>query len=81
MLQFFGPPADAAHWIDGGVVARLGADVPVSRFPALPHAMLTMRVARAPARPAMAGTLCGPKISVFITSENPRMALSGVRSS
>lgn len=70
MLQFFGPPADAAHWIDGGVVARLGADVPVSRFPALPHAMLTMRVARAPARPAMAGTLCGP-VSFHTLSTEP----------
>jgi len=60
MLQVFRPPSDAAHWIDAAVVIRLGAGVCESRFPALPHAMLTMRVAHAPGRSVAGGVPCGP---------------------
>jgi AraC-like DNA-binding protein len=61
MLQVFRPPADAAHWVEGAVVVRLGAAAGPSRFPAMPHAMLTMRLVHAGAGSAVAvPTLSGP---------------------
>jgi AraC-like DNA-binding protein len=61
MLQVLRPPPDAARWVEGAVVVRLGAAAGPSRFPAMPHAMLTMRLVHADAGSAVAApTLCGP---------------------
>ena len=61
MLQVFRPPPDAAHWVEGAVVVRLGAAAGLSRFPAMPHAMLTMRLVHTGAGSAVAvPTLSGP---------------------
>lgn len=60
MLQVLPAPADLAHWIEGAVIIRLGPAPGVSRFPALPHAMLTMRLAAPAGRPDAAGVLCPP---------------------
>jgi AraC-like DNA-binding protein len=60
MLQVFRPPRDAARWVDGAVIVRLGAAAGPSRFPAMAHAMLTMRQVHAGAGSAAAPTLCGP---------------------
>lgn len=58
MLDFFRPPPDVSHWIEGGVVVRLGPAAGVSCFPAMPHAMLTMRLMRLSGHAASA--LCPP---------------------
>lgn len=50
MLHLVPAPADTAAWLHGGVLVRLGPQVACTRFPALPHAMLTLRL-----RPAAAG--------------------------
>jgi AraC-like DNA-binding protein len=44
MLQVYPPPTDLARWVDAGVVIRLGPAPGVSRFPAMPQAMLTLQV-------------------------------------
>jgi AraC-like DNA-binding protein len=59
-LHVLPAPAELSHWIDGAVIIRLGSAPGISRFPALPHAMLTMRLVR-PARHTEAGAaLCAP---------------------
>jgi AraC-like DNA-binding protein len=60
MLQVFRPPPDAAPWIDGAVVVRLRAGAAASRFPAMPHAMLTMRLVHAADLSGAAQALSGP---------------------
>lgn len=60
MLQVFRPPPDAAPWIDGLVVVRLRADAAASRFPAMPHAMLTMRLVHGADQSVAAKALSGP---------------------
>lgn len=44
MMQVLPPPADLRPWIDGIVSVRAPAQLPCSWFPALPHAMLSVRV-------------------------------------
>lgn len=46
MLHVVPAPVSLSHWIDGAVAVRMGPAPGVSRFPALPHAMLTMRLVR-----------------------------------
>lgn len=46
MLQFYPAPPQWSHWVEGGVVIRMGAGQQVSRFPAMPRAMLTLHLAR-----------------------------------
>jgi AraC-like DNA-binding protein len=60
VLQVFRPPPDAARWVEGAVIVRLGPAAGPSRFPAMPHAMLTMRLVHAGAGSVAAPTLCGP---------------------
>jgi AraC-like DNA-binding protein len=60
MLQVHSAPAALAHWIDGAVIVRLGPGPGVSRFPALPHAMLTMRLARPAGGGEGTWALCPP---------------------
>ena len=60
MLQVYRPPPEAAHWVDGAVVVRLGAAAGASRFPAMPHAMLTVRLLHAADGSATAPMLAGP---------------------
>lgn len=60
MLQVLSAPADLAHWIEAAVVIRLGPAPGESRFPALPHAMLTMRLAKPAGQPAATELLCPP---------------------
>jgi AraC-like DNA-binding protein len=60
MFQLQPPPPDLARWVEGGVAIELGPEAGVSRFPALPHAMLTLRMV-APGGDARRGlTLCPP---------------------
>lgn len=59
MLQVFRPSPDTAAWIDGGVAVRLDAAMGASRFPATPHAMLSLRLALPGTGPA-AGRLLAP---------------------
>lgn len=47
MLQVFRPPEDLAAWLDGGVAVHLDAATGRSRFPAMPHAMLSVRLVSA----------------------------------
>ena len=70
MLQVFRAPADLSPWIDGAVVIRLGPGPGVSRFPALPQAMLTMRLAGAAAGSSHALTLF-PPITFHTLSTEP----------
>ncbi|MBK6789044.1 MAG: AraC family transcriptional regulator [Betaproteobacteria bacterium] len=70
MLQLFRAPADLAPWIDGAVLIRLGPGPGVSRFPALPHAMLTMRLAGPAAGGGLTLTLC-PPITFHTLSTEP----------
>ena len=67
MLQVYRPPPDAAHWVEGAVVVRLAAGAGPSRFPAMPHAMLTMRLAHA--GPTAATALCGPATFHTLSTE------------
>lgn len=60
MLQVLPAPADLAHWIEGAVIIRLGPAHGVSRFPALPHAMLTMRLAVPAGHAGATRVLCPP---------------------
>ena len=60
MLQVFRPPPDAARWIEAAVVIRLGSALGVSHFPAMPHAMLTMRLVSVARHSAARGVLCRP---------------------
>lgn len=46
MLQVFRAPWPLSRWIDGSVLIRMGAGQCVSRFPAMPRAMLVMHLAR-----------------------------------
>ena len=70
MLQVFRPPRDAAHWIDGAVIVRLGSTAGPSHFPAMPHAMLTMRLVH-PATPAMAAPVLQPPLTFHTLSTRP----------
>jgi len=70
MLQAFPAPATLSHWIDGAVIIRLGPAPGVSRFPAMPHAMLTMRLAR-PAWPAEAAWALCPPVTFHTLSTEP----------
>lgn len=47
MLQVFRAPSPLSCWIDGAVLIRMGAGQRVSRFPAMPRAMLVMHLAPA----------------------------------
>lgn len=76
MMQVFRAPADVAHWIEGAVVIRLGS-AGTSHFPALPHAMLTMRLVPLEHRPADAAALCGPITFHTITTEPAVYAHAG----
>ena len=60
MLQVFRPPPEMARWIEGAVVIRLNSFAQPSRFPALPHAMLTMRLVHGAAPSIAAKVLCPP---------------------
>lgn len=44
MLQVFRAQPPLSQWVDGAVLIRMGAGPQVSRFPAMPRAMLTMHV-------------------------------------
>ncbi|NML18664.1 AraC family transcriptional regulator [Azohydromonas caseinilytica] len=44
MLQVIPPPDDLRPWVEGVVTVRTHAGLACSRFPALPHAMLTLRL-------------------------------------
>lgn len=46
MLQVLPVPHPVSQWADGAVLIRLGAGQQVSRFPAMPRAMLVMHLAR-----------------------------------
>lgn len=70
MLQVFRPPPDAAHWIDGAVAVRLSAAQTTSRFPAMPHAMLTLRLLHAADGSPEAQVLAGP-VSFHTLSTRP----------
>lgn len=50
MLQVFRAPPPLSQWVDGAVLIRMGAGPQVSRFPAMPRAMLTMHVLEAEGR-------------------------------
>ncbi|WP_158219946.1 helix-turn-helix domain-containing protein [Ideonella sp. A 288] len=67
MFQVFRAPADLSHWVDGAVVIRLGPTPGVSCFPAVPHAMLTLRLAR----PAGAPWALCPPITFHTLSTEP----------
>lgn len=45
MLQFYRTPPQLSKWVEGAVLIRMGAGQQVSRFPAMPRAMLTMHLA------------------------------------
>jgi hypothetical protein len=60
MLEFVRAGAEVSRWIDGAVIVRLGPGTGVSRFPAMPHAMLTMRLARSASRSKLSAALCPP---------------------
>ena len=60
MLEFVRAGAEVSRWIDGAVIVRLGPGTGVSRFPAMPHAMLTMRLARSAGRSELSAALCPP---------------------
>lgn len=60
MLQVYRPPPDMAPWIDGAVAIRLGPDIEASHFPAMPHAMLTMRLLAPPGQGLQAARLRPP---------------------
>ena len=70
MLQVFRPPPDAAHCIDGAVAVRLSAARTTSRFPAMPHAMLTLRLLHAANGSPDAQGLAGP-VSFHTLSTRP----------
>jgi AraC-like DNA-binding protein len=70
MLQVFRPPPEAAHWIDGAVIVRLAAGAGASRFPAMPHAMLTVRLLHAADGSMTAPAPCGP-VSFHTLSTRP----------
>jgi AraC-like DNA-binding protein len=70
MLQVFHPPPDAAHWIDAAVIVRLGSTAGPSHFPALPHAMLTMRLVH-PAHPFLAAPVLQPPFTFHTLSTRP----------
>ncbi len=42
MLTTFAPPPDTVRWLDGCAIVRLGGTTTCTRFPATPHAMLTV---------------------------------------
>jgi AraC-like DNA-binding protein len=60
MLRVVPPPPHARHWVEAGVVVRLGATATLTRFPAMHHAMLTLRLLRAPGVGGPLGVLCPP---------------------
>lgn len=60
MLQVYRPPPDLAPWIDGAVAIRLGPGIAASHFPAMPHAMLTMRLLAPPGQGLQVARLCPP---------------------
>ena len=68
MLQAFAVAPDLAPWVEGAVVVRLAAGQGPSRFPAMPQAMLTVRLLR-PAGQA-AEVLC-PPITIHAPSTVP----------
>jgi len=70
MLQVFRPPREIAHWIDGAAVVRLGSTAEASHFPALPHAMLTMRLVHR-TNQAIASKLLCPPITFHTLSTEP----------
>jgi AraC-like DNA-binding protein len=70
MLQVLPAPTRLSHWIDGAVIIRLGSAPGVSRFPATPHAMLTMRLAR-PIGHADAVPALSPPITFHTLSTAP----------
>ncbi len=72
MLQVFRSPPALAHWIEGAAVIRLGAEAGPTRFPAVPHAMLTVRLAHAGHGPLAAKVLC-PPITFHTLSTEPTM--------
>lgn len=59
MLQVFRASASVSRWVAGAVVVRLGPGAGVSRFPAMPHAMLTVQSADGDAP----GAACLPLVS------------------
>lgn len=59
MLQVLPPPPDMAHWIDGAVIVRL-ASAAGSHFPAIPHGMLSLRLAQVADRFPARRVLCPP---------------------
>jgi AraC-like DNA-binding protein len=59
-IQSFAAPAKLSHWIDGAVIVHLGSEPGVSRFPATPHAMLTLRLALSTGHADAARVLCPP---------------------
>jgi AraC-like DNA-binding protein len=70
MLHVLPAPAELSHWIDGAVIVRLGSTPGISRFPALPHAMLTMRLVR-PVCHAEAGAALCPPVTFHTLSTDP----------
>ncbi len=45
MLQVFRVPSSMSQWVDAAVLIRMGPGLQVSRFPAMPRAMLAMHLA------------------------------------
>lgn len=62
MLQVFRAPSPLSRWIDGAVLMRMGADQHVSRFPAMPRAMLVMHL-----KPAEGGAWSVAQAATFHT--------------
>lgn len=69
-MQVFRPPPEAARWIDGAVAVRLSAAHTTSRFPAMPHAMLTLRLLHGADGARQPPVLAGP-VSFHTLSTRP----------
>lgn len=68
MLMALPAPAALSPWLEGAVIIRLGPGPGETRFPALPHAMLTLRLARLPGQ---AGLVLCPPVTFHTLSTQP----------
>lgn len=77
MLHVLHPPPPAAAWIEAAVGIQLTAGQQTSHFPAMPHAMLALRVAQPAGTAGPGASPCGPVMFHTLSTEPVTHAHAG----